>query len=884
MNLGGAAQKLEIYIGAKDEASSVFRKVQASAADAFGGTRGVGFWGSRASIAIAGIGVAGVAAGGAMLALANKVSAAGEEIYDASLRTGVATEKLSALKFAAEQSGTTLGAVELAMKRLSVAANSAGDGNKAAADKFKELGVEVVGADGKLRNVSDIFDDVTSALSTMTDTTKKTALAVELFGRSGNEMLPMLDGGKEGIKALEAEARKLGLTWDTEGAKKADAYGDAVGSLKGAMGGLEKEIGELLIPALTSLATATTSVVVQTKNLIGDIKKDPWDIFIATIASLTGQWGLYGVAMSDVLTKTESVGDKTRDAAGKITPAVKGIGTDWDTFVVGKMSPFLKDLPANAETSFSNFKTNATTHIAGVKGSWALTETSITTGLDGLPTKMDAKFKQGSDSAVLQLERVGSSWAQVAGSLKLDMNPIVTDIKAGWPTVQAEMEANLTGIKMRPWVLPDPQKTSEEMLAQASAAVDLMEPVKIPDSKLLWPPPPAQWIIDVQAQFATGDFKAGFGAIGKKASGYMGEELTKGLTNALQTAFGDKVSTTALGQTVASAGAGAIQLYGMWVVGKVMGGIGEALRIQMHGDEGAGKKWAAYVASQEEAGAPGFANPAATAGFHYEYDERGNVIRDAQGNKIVFQGPDRSQNKSGGGGGMSDEDYDAYQASGVGSMVTFDEWMRRRSGGGPSTETPGLSDQQKRSAAKFAVQSNLSSRAYAVGMPEYDMAFWRQDAITRMLDSDIENESNSGRLKSEGESGYEDWVVREGSKIRDAIWVASSPGTLNPRFLAMARGGLVSSPTRMIAGEQGSEWVINNKGMQALKQLNEGDAQGVLGGAGGNIYINLVVQALDKSGVVDTVVDTLGPRLRDYLLSESRRGIDVVYSTGVRAA
>ena len=87
--------------------------------------------------------------------------------------------------------------------------------------------MSVTGNNGQLKDSEDLFMEVARALSLETNETKKAALAQEIFGRSGQAMLPMLRDGEEGLLALMEEAKRLGLIMSKEDAKAAADLKDA---------------------------------------------------------------------------------------------------------------------------------------------------------------------------------------------------------------------------------------------------------------------------------------------------------------------------------------------------------------------------------------------------------------------------------------------------------------------------------------------------------------------------------------------------------------------------------------------------------------------------------------------------------------------------------
>jgi hypothetical protein len=189
---------------------------------------------------------------------------AGDEAYELSQKTGMSTESLSELRYAAQLSGSSLSGLETNIKRMQVTLTEAKDETSNAAKTLKELGLSYE----ELASLApeQQFERITSSLADIADPTMKAALAIEMFGRSGTELLPMLSEGSAGLEAMRKEAKDLGIVFDQESAKKADAFKDSITRLKSAISGLGANIGEALAPILTKLANTISDVIQKVTN------------------------------------------------------------------------------------------------------------------------------------------------------------------------------------------------------------------------------------------------------------------------------------------------------------------------------------------------------------------------------------------------------------------------------------------------------------------------------------------------------------------------------------------------------------------------------------------------------------------------------------------
>lgn len=135
-------------------------------------------------------------------------------------KTGITVEALSELRVAAELSDTSLEAVSKGVKQLSQTMVQAEDATSKAAKLMKAMGVDLAAGTGPaLAKIADTF-------AKLPDGPTKAALAVELFGKAGMDMIPMLNEGSKGLANAADEARKFGLVVSGDTAAAAQQLAD----------------------------------------------------------------------------------------------------------------------------------------------------------------------------------------------------------------------------------------------------------------------------------------------------------------------------------------------------------------------------------------------------------------------------------------------------------------------------------------------------------------------------------------------------------------------------------------------------------------------------------------------------------------------------------
>lgn len=194
-----------------------------------------------------------------LAAAVKQFSAAGDQLDKMSKRTGFAVETLSALDFAASQSGASLDQLDKALAAMARFSLMASRGLATATDVLDELGLsieDVTGGTGEEK-----FLKLASKISEIEDPTLKAGMALQVFGRQGRELLPMLSGGEEGIEALMERARELGIVMTEEDATAAAQFTDQMDELMRSAKFLGTTIARELMPSAMNFSKFVTEVI-----------------------------------------------------------------------------------------------------------------------------------------------------------------------------------------------------------------------------------------------------------------------------------------------------------------------------------------------------------------------------------------------------------------------------------------------------------------------------------------------------------------------------------------------------------------------------------------------------------------------------------------------
>ena len=209
-------------------------------------------------------------------------------MYDMARGAGIGVEAFQKLAYAGRMSGVETEKLSASLVKFDRMVAEATGGNKTYMQTFEDLGIKIKDSAGNLRQPNEIFEDVADIFHNTEDGIGKTALAVELFGKSGADLIPMLNDGKAGLKAFYAEAERLGLALSNEMIAKGDAFSDQLENIGEQVKGVKLQLGAALIPAL-SAATEKISKVID--KITKWVQENPeLAATIGNIAMTTGKW------------------------------------------------------------------------------------------------------------------------------------------------------------------------------------------------------------------------------------------------------------------------------------------------------------------------------------------------------------------------------------------------------------------------------------------------------------------------------------------------------------------------------------------------------------------------------------------------------------------
>ena len=230
-----------------------------------------------AGVAIAAVGTAVVAGAKALTDFTVSGAEYADTIMTDSAVTGIATDKLQEYRYAAELVDVSTDTLTKSMAKNIKSMSSAAKGTGATAEAYKKLGVEVTNSDGSLRDSQTVYWELIDALGQVENETDRDAMAMQILGKSAQELNPLIEAGSARMAELGQQARDAGAVLSEDALNNFGAFDDQLQYLKVNAEAAKNALGTALLPMLTNLATTGNSMLTDfTKSLVdanGDIGK-----------------------------------------------------------------------------------------------------------------------------------------------------------------------------------------------------------------------------------------------------------------------------------------------------------------------------------------------------------------------------------------------------------------------------------------------------------------------------------------------------------------------------------------------------------------------------------------------------------------------------------
>lgn len=217
------------------------------------------------SLALAG-GFAAVAAAivkveKAMISMTKESAAFADNIITLSMQTGQSTQQLQEFAYASELIDVSVDTLQGSLTKLTNNMQDTMNGTGNAKASFDKLGVSVTNADGSMRSANDVFYETIDALGQVKNETERDAMSMDIFGRSAQDLNPLIIQGSQTLKAYADEAHNVGYVLDDEALSALGAVDDAYQRLQNTQEGVKNQLSAEFAPYLEEFYGDVTTMV-----------------------------------------------------------------------------------------------------------------------------------------------------------------------------------------------------------------------------------------------------------------------------------------------------------------------------------------------------------------------------------------------------------------------------------------------------------------------------------------------------------------------------------------------------------------------------------------------------------------------------------------------
>ena len=398
-------------------------------------------WGSsleNAGRQMQGLSMAAAGVVAALGAISYKAGKNADDLNTMSKIYGIGTTDLQKYKAAADLVDVSVETIAKSHTKLTKSMASAQSGTGKNAEAFKELGVDVVDANGKLRNSDDVWKDTIKALGNVQNETKRDALAMQLMGKSAAELNPLIEDGGETYEKVAETMKEYNLDFvDQETLDKANEFNDSLDTMKLIGSAALAQVGSQLAAVFAPALEKVVGIFGKVAEWLGNLNPKVLAVLgvvaavIAGIAPVLLILGKLAFAISSIISLVGVIGPGIAALAGPIGIAIAAVVAliaigvllykNWD-----KIKAKAKEMWNSIKTTFAGIKTSIQNSINSVKAfltnSWNTIKATARTAWNAVKSAITSPITSAK-------EKIKSVIDKIKGLFPISIGRILSNIK-----------------------------------------------------------------------------------------------------------------------------------------------------------------------------------------------------------------------------------------------------------------------------------------------------------------------------------------------------------------------------------------------------------------------------------------------------------------------
>ena len=243
----------------------------------------------------------------ALIAMTKESAAFADNIITLSMQTGQTTDQLQEFSYATELIDVSVDTLQGSLTKLTNNMQDTINGTGNAKTSFEALGISVTDADGNMRSANDVFYETIDALGDVKNETERDAMAMDIFGRSAQDLNPLIIQGSETLKAYAQEAHNVGYVLDDEALSALGAVDDAYQRLQKSQEGAKNQLSAEFAPYLTEFYEKITKLIKDGGQALKD-------------SGIVDSFGMLLETVGDIIAPTDQL---SSDTVPKLTEALR---------------------------------------------------------------------------------------------------------------------------------------------------------------------------------------------------------------------------------------------------------------------------------------------------------------------------------------------------------------------------------------------------------------------------------------------------------------------------------------------------------------------------------------------------------------------------------